>query len=496
MPATPGLRQARRLANPIARFWLAAALSLGAIGPAVGAGSERALIRDAGFRDGDVGYVVFDLQAGEVVRSHQPEKPFIPASMVKIATALAALEILGPDHRFLTRVLARRTGEGLHLHLAGGGDPVFVQEHVHGLARVLATAVAGRDIAQFTFDEALLPSVPQIDPSDDGLKPYNPPVSALSVNFNRQWLRWVRDGETRAMLVSIRPELDHAVAGIAARTLADGRSIQAIDGLRTVYLLDPRVPSAGQRQVTVRRPALRTAAMLRAYAAREGLIVPPPQRRPVPPPGAEAVAAHLSDTLLEISENLLKYSNNLSAELVGLAAARALRPDVPDLSAGAAVVSAWLGQKVPELAGNGWRVPNQSGLSGAARATPGALLALLRYAADREYAQPPDAAEIDGEAKPFLTLLREPRWTGKDDDLEVRGKSGTMFYARGNAGALRGASGKPMLFVLMHNDLDARQRYESDPARFTAPVQIAARAWLARARRLEQSVILHWVATL
>ncbi len=471
-------------------------LSLAAIGPAAGAGSERALIRDAGFRDTDVGYVVYDLQAGQVVRSHLPDQPFIPASMVKIATVLVALEVLGPDHRFRTRVLTQRTGEGVHLHLAGGGDPVLVQENVHGLARALATALTSRELIRFTYDESLLPSVPQIDASDDGLKPYNPPVSALSVNFNRQWLRWTRDETSRAMLVTLRPGLDHAVAGIAARPLGDGRSIQAIDGLRTVYLLDPKVPSAGQRQVAVRQPALRTAAMLRAYAAREGLLLPPPEPLPVAPAGAAVIVTHESRPLLEIAEDLLKYSNNLSAELVGLATARALRPNVPELSAGAAVVSDWLRQAAPAVIARGWSVPNQSGLSGSARVTPSALLALLRYAAGRQYPQPETAAdgEVEVEPRSFLSLLREPRWAEKDDDVEVRGKSGTMFYARGNAGVLRGASGKPMLFVLMHNDLDARQRYESDPARFTAPVQIAARVWLARARRLEESILLHWVA--
>ncbi|PID50884.1 MAG: hypothetical protein CR980_01340, partial [Propionibacteriales bacterium] len=42
-----------------------------------------------------------------------------PASVNKILTSLAALEVLGPDKRFETRVLA---GEGDQIVLTGGGD--------------------------------------------------------------------------------------------------------------------------------------------------------------------------------------------------------------------------------------------------------------------------------------------------------------------------------------------------------------------------------------
>lgn len=460
------------------------------------AGAERELIHNAGFSPDGIGYLVFDLQAGEVVRSHQPHTSFIPASLVKLATVLAALEVLGPDHRFRTPVLAQPEADGLHLHLSGGGDPVFVQEHLSTLAGSLAKTIAGRPVGRFTFDEALLPSFPQIDPSDDGLKPYNPPISALSVNFNRQSLRWFRDEQSRVMRVMLRPSLDHALAGIAPAPMPDGRSIRAIDGLQTVYLLDPKVPSAGERQVTVRQPALRTAALLRHYAVRHGVLMPAPERLPVPPAGAEPLAAYQSRPLLEIAEDLLKYSNNLSAELVGLATARALQGDVPNLSDSAAVIRDWLVRTVPQAEGAEWGLENQSGLSGDARATPAAMLALLRYGADRRYPVPATLADAGAEQRPFLSLLREPLWGRNDADIRLFSKSGTMFYTRGQAGLFYGASGREMLFVLMHTDFEARRRYESNPMRFTAAVQTAARVWLGRARGLEYNLLRHWIDTL
>lgn len=496
--ASSGLGALRRLANPLAVAWVAvsAALGLASTQPASAAGSERALVRDAGFADGEVGYVVYDPQAGRIVRSHLADRPFIPASMVKIATALVALQVLGPDHRFRTTVYGQPADGGLHLHLSGGGDPVLVQEEVEALAAALSARVAGRTVTRFTFDDAALPFVPRIDPSDDGLKPYNPPVSALSVNFNRQWLRWSRDGDSRAMLVSLRPDFGHAVAGLSARPAADGRAIQALDRGQTVYLLTPRVPSSGHRAIAVRMPAMRTAAMLQAYADRFGLDLPPPEERPLPPAGAQVLASHVSRPLVEIVQAVLEYSNNLSAELIGLAAAQALQPEVGSLADAAAAVRQWLGRAVPQAVVDAWQIPNQSGLSGAARASPRELMALLRYGAGQRYAVPAEtgivlAGGVDAPV-PFPALLPEPRWAA-EDGLAVRAKSGTMYYTRGEAGVLTAASGRPMLFVLMHTDFRERARYEAEPERFSAPVQRRARQWLDRARRLERQILRYWV---
>lgn len=501
-----GLGQCGALANPVAALVTIAAIVIACLslsGPALAAGSERALVRDAGFADTEVGYIVYDLDTSRVLRSHLADQAFIPASMVKLATALAALEVLGPDHRFRTRVLAVPVAGGVHLHLSGGGDPVLVQENLDRLAESLVVPLAGRPVVRFTFDDGTLPFVPQIDPGDDGLKPYNPPISALSVNFNRQWLRWTRDPTSRALLVSLRPDLGDALAGIAPRPLPDGRSVEAVGSARLRYLLTPQVPSEGQRRVAVRAPARHAAAMLRAYAARAGVALPPPEAAKGPPAGATEIAVHESRPLLLAVRDLLDYSNNLSAELIGLATARALNPKTRTLAEGAAAVRAWLDRTVPAVTRAGWQTVNQSGLSGRTRATPRALLELLRFASGRSYAPPPEWQAQEGEGKasqagepvPFLALLRPPSWV-EDRDTDLGGKSGTMYYARGQAGVLTAASGRRVLFVLMHTDLAARGAYEANPARFRAPVQIRARAWLARAKRLEQQILEYWVASL
>lgn len=98
---------------------------------------------------------------GDVVDAYAEDEPINPASVVKVATTLRALEVLGPDHRFETRFAIRGifnedSGaiEG-DLVVLGGGDPDFHAENAFLVARKLRDAgvrrVTGRLLVNETF---------------------------------------------------------------------------------------------------------------------------------------------------------------------------------------------------------------------------------------------------------------------------------------------------------------------------------------------------------
>jgi D-alanyl-D-alanine carboxypeptidase/D-alanyl-D-alanine-endopeptidase (penicillin-binding protein 4) len=80
---------------------------------------------------------------GQLVESHRGDAPINPASVVKIATSLWALERLGPDFRYETRFFARGTIDRgqrvLHgdLVVLGSGDPDFHVENAFLVAQAL-----------------------------------------------------------------------------------------------------------------------------------------------------------------------------------------------------------------------------------------------------------------------------------------------------------------------------------------------------------------------
>jgi D-alanyl-D-alanine carboxypeptidase/D-alanyl-D-alanine-endopeptidase (penicillin-binding protein 4) len=79
---------------------------------------------------GQVGALVEDASSADVLFAEDPEVPRPPASVEKLYTSVAAVNVLGPNARFRTAVLG--TGEldpaGIwhgNLYLRGGGDPTF-----------------------------------------------------------------------------------------------------------------------------------------------------------------------------------------------------------------------------------------------------------------------------------------------------------------------------------------------------------------------------------
>jgi len=83
---------------------------------------------------------------GDELDSHDADVPINPASVVKLATTLWALEQLGPDHRFETRFAIRGTldeATGVldgDLLVEGTADPDFHVENAYLIARALNAA--------------------------------------------------------------------------------------------------------------------------------------------------------------------------------------------------------------------------------------------------------------------------------------------------------------------------------------------------------------------
>ena len=159
-----------------------------------------------------------DLEGGKTLYESNPDHFFVPASNTKLFTTALALERLGPDYAFQTRVLADAPpdAEGrVHgpLRLVGGGDPNLSGRPVpyrmgaaagDPLAPIAALAdqIAARGVRRVEGDilgddtwyvwEPYAAGWGIEDPqSDDG-----PPVSALTLNDNVQTIT-VRPGRER-----------------------------------------------------------------------------------------------------------------------------------------------------------------------------------------------------------------------------------------------------------------------------------------------------------
>ncbi|HDR52849.1 MAG TPA: D-alanyl-D-alanine carboxypeptidase/D-alanyl-D-alanine-endopeptidase, partial [Mariniphaga anaerophila] len=85
------------------------------------------------YKNASVGILVSELETGNTVFKLNADKLLIPASVMKVLTSATALEILGPDYRFQTRlgyagIIENGTLKG-DLIIIGGGDPALGSEY-------------------------------------------------------------------------------------------------------------------------------------------------------------------------------------------------------------------------------------------------------------------------------------------------------------------------------------------------------------------------------
>lgn len=306
------------------------------------------------FEDG--GYLV--VKEGRIVAARNPERLLIPASTWKIATALLALERLGPDFRFAT-----------HFHLAQGdlfirgfGDPLLISEEVELIAARLA-ALGVKEINDIVLDDSFF-QLERERPTGAGvsLRSYDAANGALVVNFN-----------------TINIQVDHqgVVTSAEAQTptlpVMKTRAPGLAPGTHRINLSQQRQESRRYSGELFRELLLGHGVRVNG-AVRAGLV----------PAGVEPVYRHHSTRpLTETVAAMLLYSNNFIANQLLLACGAATFGPPATWEKGRESLRIHL-QEMGLKAGS-FMVDEGSGLSRENRITPAALLLLLERF--RPYAQ-------------------------------------------------------------------------------------------------------------
>jgi D-alanyl-D-alanine carboxypeptidase/D-alanyl-D-alanine-endopeptidase (penicillin-binding protein 4) len=489
--------------NHVARWALALLLLTAACAPLPPADTSvpkglaplAARLAAAGIAGAGIGYMVSDLDSGEVIAAAAPDELFIPASTLKVVTALAALEVLGPGHRFQTTVFAdgHMAVDGVldgDIWLRGGGDPLLSVQDLLALAQQLRDGGLKTVRGRFLYDEsALIPSA-NVDAAQPAWASYNVPLSALSLDFNRVDLHWQRNSPS-GLELSLTPSLGSPRPLASSQPFAGGVPFAANDDGTTWRAdLAQLTGDIGHEAVAVRNPALRTAAVFRALANGLGIALPEP-RAGETAPGARPVAALLSAPLIDTLRPAFRYSNNLVSELIGRAASRRLSDRALDTAGSADAVTKWLTGRLGDVDWKHVRLLNHSGLSAESRISPRQMNAVMAAALKARYGGWGFAALLPagGWDHALAGMFAEPRFNGR-----VWAKSGTMHYTKGMTGLLFTMDGRRLVFALYISDFARRQAYDRDPERHRPANQAAARAWISGAEGFMEGLIGAWIS--
>lgn len=352
----------------------------------------------AGARDDTCLRVVVD---GRTVVDIRPDQALVPASNLKIFTALAALAELGPDSRLRTSVRITAASEGVvagPLWLVGGGDPLLATS---------AYAASFRNQPQvFTPMEALADAVVAA-----GVKQIDGPVLGDETRYDSQ-----------RYLPTWRPSYisDHEIGPMSALAVNDG--FAQFDPVR----------------VAASEPAASAAATLADLLVARGVQVSGGAGVGRAPAGPELAGVD-SKPVAEIVAQMLRESDNYTAEL--LVKELGHRRGEGSTASGLKAMHDILGRQGVPL--QGFEAADGSGLDRSDRATCASVAGAL--AADGHDGPLSRGFPVAGRSG---TL--SDRFEGGKVEGRLRAKTGSL----NGVTALSGYLGpRPILFSLIANDL-------------------------------------------
>lgn len=123
--------------------------------------------------------IVIADQNGRIIFGKNAKKARVPASTLKILTALTALHHLGPSYKFKTEFYLDRDQ---NLKVKGYGDPFLVSEVWQDISRALAKRV--QNINDLILDDTYFSGNIRIPGRGRSTNPYDAPVGGLCANFN------------------------------------------------------------------------------------------------------------------------------------------------------------------------------------------------------------------------------------------------------------------------------------------------------------------------
>ena len=426
--------------------------------------SVAALMQARGIPESSLSVVIRKIGSKQSTISHYPAKSRNPASAMKLVTTAAALQLLGPQHRWQTHALVHGNVHGNTLDgdliLKGGGDPWLVIERFWLLAKQLRDRGITHIRGDLVFDDTLFDRQTIETKAIDGkpMRTYNTPPNALLVNFGATSL--IIDSDHDTVHISADPaattlKISNTVHLSKADCAKKGRSIR----------LDPKKgTSVTKLSVGGRYPKGCGASTFRLTLLPHGQYVYGVFKalwqqlggtlaggwRYAKTPARAVVAAELESVpLAEVIRYINKFSNNVMARNLLLTLASDGPPATP--AAARQVIDNWLsrsGVAMPAL-----YIDNGAGLSREARVSAEGLAALLEAAANwswwPEFLGSLPIAGVDGSLqKRFHNVAGLGR---------LRLKTGSLKDARTLAGYAIDLNGDVWVVVILHNGPRATQ---------------------------------------
>lgn len=402
------------------------------------------------------GVAVYNTTTGEWIDQHNAEKTFVPASNLKLLVTAAALDILGPDYRFVTEIhtTGHITPKGVlqgDLILKGYGDPSLTEEEMRAISVELKakgiTSIHGRLlIDESYFDNIRLGEGWMWDDEPYG---YSAQISAFAVHKNMSTITLKPDKPVgQAPSLSVEPSSKYITVQNRV-TIVEGTEqnvqINRPRGTNTVILTGTLGKDAEpyKDDVTMEDPALFAGDVFKQALATNGILVSSNNIEKTTLSSGSPLVTHHSEPLRNIITELNKESDNFYAEML-MKTLGAVAKNKGSFNAGADAIADFM---VKAGIADGYRQVDGSGLSRLDLISPQQLVELLAYVQTREYREDFERslpiAGVDG------TLKNRMKDTPAENN--VHAKTGSMSGVHTLSGYTIAANGNKLAFSVFLN---------------------------------------------
>jgi D-alanyl-D-alanine carboxypeptidase/D-alanyl-D-alanine-endopeptidase (penicillin-binding protein 4) len=455
--------------------------------------SERAL------RRGTTAIYVVDASTGRTVYAVHEDEPLNPASNVKLISTATALDVLGPDWRYATRVLGPAPGpDGTvagDLYLVGSYDPTLQPAHLAELAAALASAGVTRVLGDVVVGpDALRDSLgfARIDVRVQGRPPGQAGDATAPEVIIETSTGFLAD-DARAAFLAETFELDVQAQTTRKRRSRIDVAVSLVSAPRPRYRIQVTGTIGKDSRSRARRrlpePQIYTAQLLRAALVQAGVTVQGAVREAaldayVAETAAAAslpieLARHESQPLSRLVASINKRSLNALSDRVIMTAGAVLYGGAPTMDKGVRAMQAWLREQAG-LDPSRIVLDSGSGLSYNTELTARQLVRVLRAAAGLWMPEP----ETSVASAPSMEELLPPRLARAADAPGVLAAGpgvaliGMLDDQAGPALASR-AAGAPLLAAIepmaLSDDLELDEPEETDSVSdASAPEQMPA----------------------
>ncbi|CAB4346093.1 MAG: D-alanyl-D-alanine carboxypeptidase/D-alanyl-D-alanine-endopeptidase [Actinobacteria bacterium] len=359
---------------------------------------------------------------GRVIFSHKETEALQPASTLKLATALAALDILGPDSTFTTRFVANKVlKNGVidgDLYVVGGGDPLLATS---GYKTVF------EDPDQFYEDFTTLADTL----AQAGVKQISGGIVGDDSRYDAT--RWVASWPTRY-------QIGGTVAPLSALLVNDGS---------TGYSDTPSDPTTNRKAGD---PTLLFAQTLRTVLNARGIKVAGGASTGKAPTDGKEIASFDSVPMSKVLSEMLTDSDNTTAELVTKEIGYQAKGQ-GTTTAGVDAIRESLTRQGFDL--TGFVMLDGSGLDPGDRMA--CTLGLALVSALSKYPDDLAALPVGGRTGTLRKRMLATASTGR-----VRAKTGTLNSVNALSGFADTPQGNVLTFSFVHNGTDSRTTVVAD----------------------------------